>query len=87
MKKYSTVLTRKGQTTIPAEIRRVLDLKQGDRMEWVQEGDQVRLVPAGSVTARTAGMFKTDEPPRSAASRSSSAERAIAEEVVARIGA
>lgn len=83
---HSTVLTRKGQTTVPAEIRRALDLKEGDRVEWIQEGHEVRLLPAGSVTARTAGMFRTARPALSAEELRVAAEEAIAEGAVERMG-
>ncbi|HET7038044.1 MAG TPA: AbrB/MazE/SpoVT family DNA-binding domain-containing protein [Thermomicrobiaceae bacterium] len=46
MKEHLSVITRKGQVTIPAEIRRALDLKEGDTVAWVQQGDEVRITPA-----------------------------------------
>jgi antitoxin PrlF len=39
---HSTV-TRKGQTTIPGEIRRALEIKPGDRLEYVVEGDHATI--------------------------------------------
>jgi len=36
-------LTRKYQATIPAEVRRVLRLKQGDTVQFEIEGDHVTL--------------------------------------------
>ncbi|MBV8212723.1 MAG: type II toxin-antitoxin system PrlF family antitoxin [Verrucomicrobia bacterium] len=40
-------ITSKGQTTIPGEIRRLLKLKAGDRIEFVVEADgKVVLLPA-----------------------------------------
>lgn len=42
-----STITSKGQTTIPGEIRRLLKLKAGDRIEFVVEADgKVVLVPA-----------------------------------------
>jgi len=38
-----SIITRKGQVTIPADIRRALHLKEGDTVAWHQEGDEVRL--------------------------------------------
>ena len=46
MKEHLSVITRKGQVTIPAEIRRALDLKEGDTIAWLQEGHAVRITPA-----------------------------------------
>jgi len=43
----ASTITSKGQTTIPGEIRRHLNLKPGDRVEYVVEGDgKVVLLPA-----------------------------------------
>lgn len=39
---HSTV-TRKGQTTIPGEIRQALRIKAGDKLQYVVEGDSVTI--------------------------------------------
>ena len=39
---HSTV-TRKGQTTIPGKIRKALQIKPGDRLQYVVEGDAVTI--------------------------------------------
>lgn len=39
---HSTV-TRKGQTTIPGEIRKALQIKPGDKLQYAVEGDSVRI--------------------------------------------
>lgn len=39
---HSTV-TRKGQTTIPGEIRKALRIKPGDKLKYVVEGDAVTI--------------------------------------------
>jgi antitoxin PrlF len=39
---HSTV-TRKGQTTIPGKIRKALQIKPGDRLEYVVEGDHATI--------------------------------------------
>jgi AbrB family looped-hinge helix DNA binding protein len=43
---HSTV-TKKGQTTIPAEVRSALQIKPGDRLEYTMNGDyvEVRVAP------------------------------------------
>jgi AbrB family looped-hinge helix DNA binding protein len=35
---HSTI-TKKGQTTIPGEVREALNIKPGDRLEYTVEGD------------------------------------------------
>jgi AbrB family looped-hinge helix DNA binding protein len=53
-----STLTRKGQTTIPGEIRRHLKLKAGDRIEFVVEKDgKVRLVPLNVDIASLKGLL------------------------------
>lgn len=57
------VITRKGQVTIPVDMRRTLGLKEGDQVAFVLEGTVVHLMPRGaksSVIARTAGALKGD---------------------------
>ena len=50
-----TRMTRKGQVTIPAEVRRDLGLREGDQLSVERLGDTVVLRRATSVTERTAG--------------------------------
>lgn len=40
----STIAAR-GQTVIPAEVRRRFHLEQGDHLEWIVEADGIRVVP------------------------------------------
>ena len=85
MLRASRTLTRKGQVTVPAAIRRALGLKEGDRVSFTLDGDEVRLSRTGSVVERTAGMLKSDLPPLSAEELREAAEWAIAEDVVERM--
>ncbi len=80
MKEHYSVITRKGQVTVPAEVRRRLRLERGDRIAFVVNDADVRLVKKGSVVAATAGIFKTDQPPLSAEQLRAAAEQAIADE-------
>jgi AbrB family looped-hinge helix DNA binding protein len=84
MKEQITLVTRKGQVTIPAAIREALNLKEGDSVVWVMEEDQVRLKPSGSVIARTAGILKGAGLLLSAKEERDAMEQAIADEVVQR---
>jgi AbrB family looped-hinge helix DNA binding protein len=40
-----TTVTRRGQTNIPAAIRRRHDIKEGDRITWLDDGETIRIVP------------------------------------------
>ncbi len=40
-----STITSRGQTVIPAEIRRKVKITVADRIEWIVEGDQIRVVP------------------------------------------
>ena len=87
MKELRTVITRKGQVTVPAEIRRKLGLKRGDKVAFTIDNGEVRLAPSGSVVERTAGAFKTRRPALTAEQLRQPAERAMAEESVERVHA
>lgn len=57
MSRYFTTVTRKGQITIPAEIRRALSINEGDKVLVAFDDGEVRLERYGSVAERTAGIF------------------------------
>lgn len=40
-----SIMTSRGQITIPAEIRRKLNLHSGNKLEFVLKDDQVLLLP------------------------------------------
>jgi AbrB family looped-hinge helix DNA binding protein len=86
MQERVSIVTRKGQITIPAEFRKALGLKEGDKVALSLEEGKVRLSPSESVVARTAGVFKTDEPAKTAEELRVLAEEAIAADVMERSG-
>jgi AbrB family looped-hinge helix DNA binding protein len=45
---YSSVISSKGQVTVPQEIRIRLGLKEGDRVEFVVEGGNTIIRPVRS---------------------------------------
>ena len=75
-----TTVTRKGQVTVPVEIRRALGLQEGDQVTFTMKDGEVRVEPTGSVVERTRGAFKSNLPPLSAEELREEAERAIADE-------
>ncbi len=53
----TSTLTSRGQTTIPKPIREALQLRPGDRVEFILEGDQVVLRRAGADLTALDGMI------------------------------
>lgn len=85
MKEHLSVITRKGQVTIPVAIRRALSLKEGDKIAFEIEEDRIRIARRDSVVARTAGALRSAMPMLSAEEEKVVAERAIAEDVIERM--
>lgn len=85
MREFLSSITRKGQVTIPAEIRRLLGVAPHDKVAFLVEDGQIRLAHAGSVVARTAGAIKIEGPPREAKVLREVAEGSIAQEAVERM--
>ena len=77
-------LTRKGQVTIPAPVRRLLGVGPHDKIEFVVSGNEVRIAPATSVVARTAGILRSRVPVLTPREEKSAVEEAMAEEAVQR---
>lgn len=80
------MVTRKGQMTIPAPVRKALGLKRGDKVAVVVDKAQARFVRADSPVKRTAGVFKGLGTPLTVEKLRESAEKAIAEEARQRVG-
>jgi len=81
MSEHLTRVTRKGQITVPVEVRRALGLQQGDCVAVLLEDGRVRLERRPSVVARTAGMLKTARPPLSPEQEQEEFERGVAQDV------
>lgn len=54
----TSTITSKGQTTIPLEIRKRLNLQSGDRVNYVVEGDRVYLEPANVPVEYLSGKYQ-----------------------------
>jgi len=90
MKELLTVVTRKGQITVPAEIRRELGIREGDKLAIsIADGGerQARLRPVRSVAELTFGSLTSTRPVRDAAEERRAFEEAVAEDVVAKMEA
>lgn len=40
-----TSVSKRGQTVIPAAIRRRYKIAEGDRLVWIDDGETIRVVP------------------------------------------
>jgi AbrB family looped-hinge helix DNA binding protein len=85
MKEHRSVVTRKGQITIPAEIRRALNIKEGDKVTITLQENEVKVSRTGSVVETTAGALKSAMPALSIEEERRAAEQAIAEDVMERM--
>jgi AbrB family looped-hinge helix DNA binding protein len=67
MKEQLTTMTRKGQITVPAEIRKALDLHIGDKVAVSLEGEDgtlhANLRPVRSVAEMTFGVITPHKQP------------------------
>ncbi len=55
MEEYIRTVTTKGQVTIPAEIRRLLEVEPGDKVVFRVRGDTVELQPTTMTLEDTFG--------------------------------
>jgi antitoxin PrlF len=62
----SSTLTRKGQTTVPKDIRERLGLKPGDKIKFIVHGDgSVRMVAANLTLHQLRGILPRPDWPAS----------------------
>ncbi len=40
-----STVTKRGQTVIPAAVRRQFNITSSDRLEWIVENNSIRVVP------------------------------------------
>lgn len=86
MPEPTSTVTRKGQVTVPLEVRGALGIKQGDKVAFVLEDDQARISRQRGYTERTKGAVKPDRPPLTAEQLRAAAEQAFADEAIERSG-
>ncbi len=54
-----TTVTRRGQTVVPAEIRRRYRIESGSSLEWIDTGEDLRVIPLPlDVVAALRGLAK-----------------------------
>jgi AbrB family looped-hinge helix DNA binding protein len=42
-----TAVTKRGQTVIPAAIRKRYHIEEGDSLVWIDDGETIRVIPVG----------------------------------------
>jgi len=83
---HSTI-RKKGQLTIPSNVRDFLDLQEGDNVAFIVNADQrVEVVKQPSIVTKTAGALKGLKPVLSAEEMRGVVENAIADHAIARAG-
>ena len=60
---FQSIVTRKGQTTIPKEVRTILKLKPNDRLFYILEGEKVVLKPMHGDILELRGRVPTTDRP------------------------
>ncbi len=81
MRELETTVTKKGQVTIPAEVRSRLGLKPRDRVRFEVEGDVATLRPAPSKVLRWYGSVAPKERPEDFQKVREEFEQGVAEDV------
>ena len=82
MSGFVGIVTRKGQVTIPAELRRELGIEIGDIVEMRLDGHRIHLRKRDvSIAERTKGMFRdaVPNPPYTHEQERAAFEEALAE--------
>lgn len=77
-----TTITKKGQVTIPAEIRHSLGLVPGDKIAFVLEKGEVRVKPVKSALDSSFGAVKPRTRPEDFEELERLAEEAMAEDAL-----
>lgn len=47
-----TTVTKRGQTVIPAAIRKRYRIQEGDRLVWLDDGQTIRIIPVPADSIR-----------------------------------
>ena len=57
-----SIITKKGQITIPANLREELNLQPGKKVKFVKTSEGLLLVPSSMTVKILKGILKTKEP-------------------------
>ena len=59
---HAAKVGRRGQITLPKEVRRILRLNEGDRVAFVEKGGEIVLQPLTSTLLDHRGSVPVDQP-------------------------
>jgi AbrB family looped-hinge helix DNA binding protein len=45
MTTFTTTVTRRSQTTVPADIRKRYNIQPGDTLTWIDNGEAIKVIP------------------------------------------
>ena len=43
--KLQTLITKRGQTVVPALLRKKYGIREGDRLVWLDDGETIKVIP------------------------------------------
>jgi AbrB family looped-hinge helix DNA binding protein len=78
----SSVLTKKFQTTLPKKIRQILGVKSGERIGFIVEGNEVKIVPLKLKLEENFGKVKAVSKPENFKEIRNFVEEEIAKNVI-----
>jgi antitoxin PrlF len=87
MQEFASTVTSKGQITIPKAVRERLGVGPHDRVAFIVDGEDVKIVRKQSVVQRTAGIVHSRVSFATAAEMRAAAEETIAEDAYRRMNA
>ncbi len=85
MTEITTTITRRGQVTVPAQVRRMLGVKAKDKVTFTIEGKKVHLAPAAFTLESAYGSVKASKSPEDFKAIIHAAKDAKAEEMVKKL--
>ena len=85
MTEITTTMTQRGQVTIPAQVRRTLGLRLRDKVTFIIEGNEVRLVSPSFTLESAYGSVKPSQRPEEFEEISQVAKEAKAEKTLRKL--
>ncbi len=87
MQEFASTVTSKGQVTIPKPVRERLGVGPHDRVAFVVDGEDVKVIRKQSIVRRTAGIVHSGVSFATAEEMRAAAEETIAEDAYRRMNA